>query len=478
MKKKFILTSPIISLILFLCLTMLFPLAGEGKGYNKGNNGTKSKKGLFHSFSGGRFYSAVAADLTGDGKKEIIAVGQKDRQGKKGHEGYAAVFAQTGTELRLLTKDVFAISHENAALDGRCRIVKVLFHQDTGKWHIFSSGRGGEDLTGVGFLRQWVFTGKELKPLKTVTFHQPEGQYTHGYPLETVDIDGDKKPEIIYGGFSGKKEVDQADVQAFKLTANGKMEKSNLKPFSGLPVPLRVNALAAVDIDGDGQKEIFIAGRTRLKEGAVQKASFAWWSQAGGVHYKIVETNTPSRLRTLLPVDLNGDGKMELLCGGRIDEALKEGQHEVKHFSAFISAWTFKNHEAKPMASYTWTLDGATRLRTFARSDNAGMPGHFIAAGRSQVRSGQSNRGNKGNGGKQAHRKNKGEGNLKWEGFIGEFIFENGKIIPFKKMIFLKKGRDTRIRSLENIKDNTYLASGFIMDKEKNSTGFVWLLKY
>ena len=42
---------------------------------------------------GGRFYSVATADLNGDGKKEIIAVGQKGP--KKSHQAYIAVYEIT-----------------------------------------------------------------------------------------------------------------------------------------------------------------------------------------------------------------------------------------------------------------------------------------------------------------------------------------------------------------------------------------------
>jgi hypothetical protein len=397
----------------------------------------------FFEYSGLRFYSAVSVDLDGDGAVEIIAVGQKDGPKDFGHHGYVAIFKVKGKTLELAAEDTFTVNHEEKELQGRCRAVEVVPAPGKGTWYIYSSGRGGSDDTGVGFLKFWRYDARKagiLESAQTEVFHVAAGKYTHGYPLKVADVTGDDGLEVIYGGFSGENDLDYADVHVFQTGKDGKLVPTDLKPFETLSVPLRVNALETVDIDGDKKAEIIIAGRTKGTGKKSEKAVFAWW-KAGKVFHRVVKTPTAARLRTMLTVDLDNDGTTEIIVGGR----MKLG----KNTAGFMSSWNIKDDKAVLLGTYSWAHNGSVKLRAFAPCP---ANGRFMAAGRSEIWNGIDNN---------------------WEGFIGQFIYENGKLMPVRKMDLFKKGHETRIRSLFHMGNGKYVGSGFILDAKKGSSGFL-----
>ena len=77
-----------------------------------------------------------------------------------------------------------------------------------------------------------------------------------GTRLVEADINGDGKNEIIDGGFSGNNDQDRGNIKVFPISEDGhpsRIEGSNTNRLDALR--LRINALTAGDMNGDGHWE-------------------------------------------------------------------------------------------------------------------------------------------------------------------------------------------------------------------------------
>lgn len=394
----------------------------------------------------GRFYSCVRLD-TGDATR-VAAVGQSDT-GTKGSktQGCVEVLIEKNGMLTVEARDLFYVSNNDRRWSTRVRTVATVHSPGSRDVDIYVCGRGGKDEEGIGFLRNYTWKNNTLTPGQTFIMQQKQEGivYTNGYSLKTGDIDGDGQQEVIYGGFYGRAinenlSEDFPDVRVFKKNANGLMEESPIKPFEQLQIPLRVNALEVKDIDGDGKAEIIIAGRSR--QGDLEYSSFAIWAN-GHVSYHVNrEQALPGRFRTVMAADIDGDGKDELITGGRLDMG--------ERLAADLQIWKLTPRDVTMLARYNWTSEASTRLRALAPTT---VNNQFIAVGRTQLRqSGDSPR---------------------WIGFVRRFQFQNGSLWPIDLPLLLDKGPETRIRDIKIIGPNRYLSAGFIRQSKKKSTGFV-----
>jgi hypothetical protein len=394
---------------------------------------------------GGRFYWVTHTDLNGDGGPLIFAGGQVGP--KKSHRGYIGVYREEQNRLVATAEDVFSVSHKGSPLAARVRAVVTVKDPKTGFLEVYAAGRGGTDETGIGFLRKSIYIprDKKFKEVGLSVFHSPGRSYTHGYPLAPMRLTGEPNECIVYGGFSGGTEAtqpDKADVRVFRTGAGENLTADILRPFESLSIPLRVNALAVGDVDGDRKDDIVIAGRTKTADG--EKAAFACWSN-GNIYHHVLTDEEAGRFRTLLIADLDGDGKMEIITGGRSDV------NDI--LLARLECWHLEGQTFKFRSRYTWSCDGSTRLRDFIRFPGKAV---FYAVGRTELAV---------------------EEGLQWQGFVRPFVFEKGRVLPAGKPVYVKHGWETRIRHAVFLKDRL-LTVGFCMNRKKKDKAFITIIDY
>jgi hypothetical protein len=386
---------------------------------------------------GARFYYITSANLQGDAQPEVIAAGQIQTKNHLPHRALIMVMQKTNGHLHPTGQLSFAVPFQGKNLPARIRAIQIFMDPGSRRWHLISVGRGGGDEQGVGFLHHAVLQSDHPLSRDLKIFHSPGKDYTHGYPLAVADLDGDQKPEIIYGGFVGDKNGDRADVRTFNLA--GDQFKTTGRLFTKLAVAVRVNALISGDISGDGKPEVIIAGRVKMEDG-VERSAFAW-TDAGKSAYHIFDEKVPCRLRTLLAADINNDGKKELITGGRLDGK--------GFWLADLRVWRIEAGKAVELSRFNWTHGHQIRLRALAPDQDT--PHHLWVGGR-------------------AERRLPGK-KTQWQGFIWKFALDNNHIRPLHIPPYLDLGSETRVRHLHLTPSGNLVSCGF--GKGKPDYGFV-----
>lgn len=384
-----------------------------------------------------RFYAVKAITPVPKGRMDLLAAGQINQKDR--NDALIIAFSIINGKYKELAREVFCIGSKSADNKTRIRSLVCIKAPSMNQWLVVVNGKAGSENQEVGFIRSYVFNGAfSLKD--SIEFSDPKTLYTHGYPLVQADVNKDGKNEIICGGFSGSNDRDHADIRIFSLGKNGHLSRiegfqtNQLNTFK-----LRVNALAAGDLNGDGKAEVVAAGRTVEKD--IEHAAFAVFSDQTLIWKKLNDLGT-CRYRYAMVTDMTGDGNQELVLGGRIDQ-------ESAKF-ALLDIWKENNGDMNLISRYRFTGIGSTRLRVMEPLP-AGFPGRLIIGGRQETLQ---------------------SGALRWKGFIQQVAFESGTLFPCSNPIILDKNWETRVRTMDICK-NFLIAAGFTEDKTKASTAFI-----
>lgn len=375
-----------------------------------------------------RFYWVTSFDIDSDGTEELVAAGQIQSPNQSQAQAFICLLSLQKDKLTQISRLTFAVKHRNRSLSTRIRNLQIIKNADG--ILLFSAGRAGEDEDGVGFLHQSQIKNKKLQFVNQVVMYAPSRQYSHGYPLQVTDLDGDLEVEVIYGGFSGAADKDFADIRIFEIHKGRLIEKT--RPFKELAIPLRINALTVGDISGDGKPDVVAAGRTKKNDGT-EVSAFAWWD-GNKVGYQIFPDPYNSRVRAILIGDSDKNGKNELIIGGRIDLE--------NMWLADLSIWDCTSVKPILKDRFCWSSGSKIRLRTLA----------FETSGKLLI------------GGRQQHvLKPSAE---EWRGFFWRFSLKKGKLIPEAAPIFLDQGMDTRVRHIHVTSSGKIYGAGFVKGKK------------
>lgn len=384
-----------------------------------------------------RFYAVKAVTHVPEGRMDLLAAGEI----KQNHRNDALIiaFSFINGKYKELAREVFPIGTKGAGSKTRIRSLILIKTPSVNRWFVVVNGKAGPENQEVGFIRSYEFNGAfHLKD--SIEFSDPETSYTHGYPLIQADIDKDGKNEIICGGFSGSNDRDRADIRIFSIGENGRLtRKKGLISDQVNTFRLRVNALAAGDLNGDGTTEVVAAGRT--VENDIEHAAYAVFSKQILIWKKLEDLGS-CRYRYATVTDMTGDGRPELVLGGRIDQG--------STMIAMLDIWQIDKGEMNLISRYRFTGAGSTRLRVVEPLP-AGFPGRLIIGGRQETLQ---------------------DGRLRWKGFLQQVVFESGTLFPCSKPIVLDKDWETRVRTMDIYK-NSLITAGFTEDKAKASTAFI-----
>ena len=383
-----------------------------------------------------RFYSVKAMTLLPEGQLNLLAAGEIKQNNRT--DALIIAFSITNGNYKEIVREVFRVGPEGDTGKTRIRSLVYIKVPSTNRHLIVVNGKAGPENHEVGFIRSYGFNNG-FSMVDSIEFSDPDTSYTHGYPLIQADMNGDGKNEIIYGGFSGHKDRDRADIRIFSIGEHGHL--SRIKGFNTKrldTLPLRINALTAGDMTGDGASEVAAAGR--ILENDIEHAAFAVFSDKTLIWKQLNDLGT-CRYRYAMATDMTGDAHPELVLGGRID------QGDTAY--ALLDIWQTHHGDMRLISRYRFTGTGSTRLRVV--EPLPGLPGRLIIGGRLET----------------VH-----NDHMKWKGFLQQMTFESGILSPCSKPVILDKDWETRVRTMD-IFENSLITAGFTEDKTKASKAFI-----
>ena len=386
--------------------------------------------------SGMRFYSVQAIDQRPEGRLNFIAAGQIELENRV--DALIMALSVKGGEHKEIARETFHIGNKGDRGKTRIRSLVSVRKKSKDQCLVVVNGKAGPENLEKGFIRSYLFNGG-FKLLDSIEFSDPDTSYTHGYPLIQADINGDGKNEIICGGFSGDHDRDHADIRVFSIGENGHL--SRIREFGTNQLdtlPLRVNALTSGDLNGDGKPELIAAGRTVDKD--IERAAFALLSDQA-LTWKKLNTLGECRYRYAMSADMTGDGRPELVLGGRINRG------DTSY--ALLDIWQAQNGDMQLISRYSFSGAGSTRLRVVEPLPR--LPGRLVIGGRLEV----------------LH-----NGRMSWKGFLQQMSFESGILSPSSRPVILDKDWETRVRAID-IYGGSLIAAGFTEDRAKASKALI-----
>lgn len=133
----------------------------------------------------------------------------------------------------------------------------------------------------------------------------------------TADLDGDRRQEIIvssFGKVAGFGPTTGGTMAIYQAKRSGGWTRTDLvKPSDGIQFP---NEATVTDVDGDGRMDVIVPGGFFI---CVLCGSLSWWQQLPGqkwVRHDLVDVGNPLFFHGVQVVDLDGDGKRDLVTVG------------------------------------------------------------------------------------------------------------------------------------------------------------------
>ena len=383
-----------------------------------------------------RFYAVQALQPLPGGGLVLIASGQIRQDNR--NAALIIAFSLADGKYKEIAREIFHA--ESAAKGGKTRIRSLICRKEQARdgFIVIVNGKAGPENREKGFIRSYSFSDT-FKLLDSITFSDPDTSYTHGYPLIWADLNGDGSQEIVCGGFSGDNDRDHADIKIYSIRKDGTLSQIKEPYLNRLnTMRLRINALTAGDLNADGLPEVVAAGRT--VENDIERAAFLAFSEETQI-WKQIETLGTCRYRYATVNDINSDGHLELILGGRIDMG--------KTCQALLDIWQGDKQAMHLISRYRFTGVGSTRLRIVEPLSES--PGLLIIGGRMEVLQ---------------------DGILKWKGFLQQMAFKSGILAPCSSPVILDKDWETRVRAVD-LYENKLIIAGFTEDKNKASSAFI-----
>lgn len=255
--------------------------------YNRGTLSvlTNNGSGIFGSNAtllvNGGPDSVVAADINGDGKPDLICA----------NGGTLSVWTNNGT-------GVFS-SNANYHVDGEPSVVIVADVNGNGKPDLISLNANG---TLAGSLTILTNDGNG-----NFGSNATYNAYIGPSSLIAADVNGDGKPDLICANAAFPSEV-------FVLTNNGSGIFGSNAIYT---VGEGISSIVAADVNGDGKLDLICANNL-----AVPDTLLILTNDGNGVFGSNTTLNVGRGVDSVAAADVNGDGKLDLICANENDNTL------------------------------------------------------------------------------------------------------------------------------------------------------------
>lgn len=269
-----------------------------------------------------RLFSSASGDLRGDGKM-LLAVG-----GYSGSKERRIAEISVYSRMNDATWKLEARAERKSASSSSIRNVEIADLDNDGKAEVIALGWIGESTKSADAELSIYTLGKDGLSEKA-TIHWKSGSNANGYGLAIGDVDGDRRPEIISGGFGIYGKGEEAELRVWRYQQSKLVLAAETHFGSAGYASARINAIAAADLDGDGRAEIVTGGRNgELKNptGAAPTKErgevTAWKFERDRLVLLAREPwlqGSKTRIRTVRIADVDGDAKPEIVAGGQCE---------------------------------------------------------------------------------------------------------------------------------------------------------------
>jgi len=247
-----------------------------------------------HGWTEPQYYLTIqTADLDGDGREELLARGAFGMAVFRFVNSQWTSAALTGplTDAQGWNQAQYYSTIQTADLDG------------DGREELLARGAFG--------MAVFRFANGSWTPVTLVgpfTDEQGWDQQQYYSTIQTADIDGDGRDELLGRGASGMAVYRFAFGQWVPIAPTGPFRDA-----TGWDTPYYYMSIMAADVDGDGEEEILGRAQLGLLVHDFDTASNAWELAADGGPFAVTSAVPSGTLARILAADIDGDGRKELI---------------------------------------------------------------------------------------------------------------------------------------------------------------------
>jgi hypothetical protein len=235
---------------------------------------------------------------------------------------------------------------------------------DDGKTEIVTGGYYNDGTTDVAMLCVWDGATLALENAQAGNW----GTYNHVWSVAIGDVDGDRKTEIVTGGYYGD---GTRTVAQLIIWDGATLALENFQTWYWTSNTF-ISGVAVEDVDGDGKTEVVTGGH--FWDGSHNNAQLCVWSGATLALEKVVTWlwSDHTGIYSIAVGNVDYDGNVEIVTGGYF--------YDGTRYNAQLCVWDGATLALEGARSWYWTSD--THINSVAIREIAGdAPDQIVTGG-------------------------------------------------------------------------------------------------